>query len=650
MPITAKRPTGLFAWVQSNYTRSIIYFLGFAAAFQVIAATILAVPLAVIDEAHSPLYGPAGYALRYVPVIFALTLVWFGLQLWWYANTVQKAAGFHFVDADDEPRLCAAIERLLITMGLPAPFVGVIESPAMNAFACGISTRKSVVVVTRGLINGLNDKELEAVLAHELVHIKNGDIRLMAAANICLSNLRAMHRFNPLHFRNPIHALVCVGFPVFFPLMLIGGLVGQVAIRSAYGSRLVISSAREFVADAEAARVTKNPASLASALFRVEGKHRIHTGEHESDAMMIAGDSEGASATHPDIAERVDALARTTGSMVFNAPGAHEKAKSERFQRQAAGGESADTPSILERIGGVGGENIFGFTKLGLGLFLAALAFSLVAQSKDLLNPSAMIARMDVRPFGYALGLGDIACMVEGKDWTCRDDIVYDWSQYEDQTGTYLGYMAKGRAERQARNEERVAQLTKEHKVQSQPYTGLSGLMRDYSLDTASNGEFLYAENGYTRLWTKPPVEARIEETRRVGCFTEKLFYGDNFEAEFKREGDIGVSDLGTYIDEVTKASQIALIDGDEGLETYFQTRLSNTRVAFDLFGLEGLRAMEQALAAPTHIQAVTLLAKRVDDPGFLSGKSELRQAELKALVTRPERFVPCLALRGGAR
>ena len=425
---------------------------------------------------------------------------------------------------------------------------------------------------------------------------------------------------------------------------------GQVAIRSAYCSRLVISSAREFVADAEAARITKHPAGLASALFRVEGKHRIHAGAHESDAMMIAGDSEGASATRHEIAARVDALARTTGSMVFNAPGAHEKAKSERFRRQAAGGESDAAPSILERIGGVGGENIFGFTKLGLGLFLAALTFSLVVQAKDILNPSAMIARMDVRPFGYALGLGDIACMVEGKHWTCRDDIVYDWSQYEDQTGTYLGYMAKGRAERQARNDERVAQLTKEHNVQSQPYTGLSGLMRDYTLDTASNGEYLYAENGYTRLWPAPPVKARIEETRRVGCFTEKLFYGDNAEAEFKRDGDIGVRDLGTYIDEVIKASQIALIDGDEGLETYFQTRLSNTRVAFDLFGMEGLQEMQRALAAPTHDQAVTLLAKRVDDPGFMSGKSELRQAELKALVKRPERFIPCLALRYSGR
>jgi Zn-dependent protease with chaperone function len=80
-------------------------------------------------------------------------------------------------------------EPLTIAAGLPRPQLGAIESSALNAFACGIRRKDAVLVFTRGLIEELDDDELAAVAAHEVTHVINGDIRLIAATNVCLDTL-----------------------------------------------------------------------------------------------------------------------------------------------------------------------------------------------------------------------------------------------------------------------------------------------------------------------------------------------------------------------------------------------------------------------------------------------------------------------------
>jgi Zn-dependent protease with chaperone function len=159
------RPTGLYGWVKGNDALSLKLFAGFALAIQLMAAGLLMIPLAIIDDAHSPLLGPLGYLARYVPIVLLGCVVVFAVQMLWYTRTVRKASGYAFVDAGDEPRLCAIIEPLIVATGMAPPFVGVIETPACNAFACGISRKHVVVVVTRGLLDLLTDAELEAVLA-----------------------------------------------------------------------------------------------------------------------------------------------------------------------------------------------------------------------------------------------------------------------------------------------------------------------------------------------------------------------------------------------------------------------------------------------------------------------------------------------------
>jgi Zn-dependent protease with chaperone function len=175
---------GLYGHVRSNDVRSLALFAGFVVAFHLLAALALFVPLAMHDPDHAPLYGWTGYLVRWVPIVTVIGALLFAVQMAWHVRTVRRRTDFRFVDDRDEPRLCRIVEPLTIAAGLPTPYVGVIDSPALNAFACGIRQKDAVLVFTRGLIDALDDDELAAVAAHEIVHVVNGDIRLIAARSI----------------------------------------------------------------------------------------------------------------------------------------------------------------------------------------------------------------------------------------------------------------------------------------------------------------------------------------------------------------------------------------------------------------------------------------------------------------------------------
>ena len=180
------RVNGLYGHVRSNDARSVALFAGFVAAFHLLAMLGLLVPLAMFDPEHAPLYDWAGYLFRWVPIVTIIGAVLFAVQMAWHVRTVRSRTDFRFVDDQDEPRLCRIVEPLTIAAGLTTPHVGIIDTPALNAFACGIRQKDAVLVFTRGLIDGLDDDELAAVAAHEISHIVNGDIRLIAATNVCL--------------------------------------------------------------------------------------------------------------------------------------------------------------------------------------------------------------------------------------------------------------------------------------------------------------------------------------------------------------------------------------------------------------------------------------------------------------------------------
>jgi Zn-dependent protease with chaperone function len=187
-------PVGLYGHVRANNMRSLVLFAGFLIAFHLMAAAILTPNLLIFDWRHAPFVGRGGYTLRYMLPVTLFGALLFAVAYWWHVSAVRKDTGFHYVDDNDEPRLCRIIEPLITLAGIRTPYVGVIESPALNAFACGVRESHMVVVVTRGLIDSLDDEELEAVLAHELIHIRNRDTRLMAAANAFIGNLTWLRR------------------------------------------------------------------------------------------------------------------------------------------------------------------------------------------------------------------------------------------------------------------------------------------------------------------------------------------------------------------------------------------------------------------------------------------------------------------------
>jgi Zn-dependent protease with chaperone function len=132
------RVNGLFDWVEHNNTRSAALLLGFVLLMQPLASIGLLLPLLRFDPAHAPWYHWGGYALRYVPAVTLAAAAVFAVQMWWHVKTVRRDVGFRFVDNADEPRLCALVEPLSIAAGIPQLYVGVIDSQAMNAFACGM--------------------------------------------------------------------------------------------------------------------------------------------------------------------------------------------------------------------------------------------------------------------------------------------------------------------------------------------------------------------------------------------------------------------------------------------------------------------------------------------------------------------------------
>ncbi len=184
-------------------------------------------------------------------------------------NMLLRLTGAKKVTKREYPHLFHSLEGLSLAAGIPTPEGYVIESKSMNAFATGKGPEEGVVVVTTGLLDKLNREELEGVVAHEIAHIKNYDIRTMLLAAILVGILASLSHmliriaiFNPRGGRDGRATL-------FF---LIGGIV--LAILTPFigeAIKMTLSRKREYAADATAAVLTRNPGGLANALRKLSG-------------------------------------------------------------------------------------------------------------------------------------------------------------------------------------------------------------------------------------------------------------------------------------------------------------------------------------------------------------------------------------------
>ncbi|OIO51672.1 zinc metalloprotease HtpX [Candidatus Uhrbacteria bacterium CG_4_10_14_0_8_um_filter_58_22] len=226
-------------------------------------------------------------------------------------------SGAHEVSEKDNPYLVRMVQNLCITTGTPMPRVHVIDDPAINAFATGRDPKHSSIAVTTGAIRLLENEELEGVLAHELSHVRNYDIRVMTlvmvlAGTIVIVADLAMRSFvwGGRRRRNGDGngAAVIIGLI----LMLIAPLVAQLI-------KLAVSRRREYLADASAALITRFPNGLARALQKIQVQSQpMQSASGATAHLFIANPFSGRMSaslfsTHPPIESRIAALHRMSG-------------------------------------------------------------------------------------------------------------------------------------------------------------------------------------------------------------------------------------------------------------------------------------------------------------------------------------------------
>lgn len=208
----------------------------------------------------------------------------------------------------DHPRLYRTVENLAITTGMPMPEVYIVQDPAPNAFATGRDPQHAKVAATTGLLDIMTDAELEGVMAHELGHVRNYDIRvsmivygLVVAVGMISDLLIRMAFFRRGNNNNPV--LLIVGLVAMLIAPLIATLV-----------QLAVSRQREYLADATGAMTTRHPEALASALHKLAEYGRPLQRQNSSMAHLWIADPmkpgfmQRLFATHPPIADRVRRL------------------------------------------------------------------------------------------------------------------------------------------------------------------------------------------------------------------------------------------------------------------------------------------------------------------------------------------------------
>jgi heat shock protein HtpX len=267
-------------------------------------------------------------ALLYVPHTLVAAGIWFVAAWFFHQRIIDASVKARPIGRQDEPRVWNLLENLCISRGVPMPSLRIIESSAMNAYASGLTPERSAVTVTRGLLDGLDDAELEAVLAHELTHILNRDVRLLVVAVIFVGIFsfiaEAMGRGGlrvslarsggGRRGRSGNAGLIVI---VAIAAIAIAWIMAQLV-------RLAMSRSREYMADAGAVELTRNPDAMIGALEKISGRSTVEEAPDELRQMFLHDTQTafgGLFATHPPISKRIEALRRYAGGSLGSVEG-----------------------------------------------------------------------------------------------------------------------------------------------------------------------------------------------------------------------------------------------------------------------------------------------------------------------------------------
>jgi len=316
---------GLYSHIESNKRRSIALLLGlFGLVYLLVYAGALAGEAMSYNASLQYLARQAWQDLiAAAPLATVGTVVWIVIAYYFHQTMIDLLTGGREVSRTEEPRLYNLLENLCISRGITTPKLKVMESDALNAFATGMNERQYAITVTSGLKTALDDAELEAVLGHELTHIRNGDVRMLVIAVI-------------------IAGAIAFFAEMFFRLWFYGGFRGRrssdgdsdrgrggnfiaiviavvlVAIAWLLSSviRLALSRTREFLADAGSVELTKNPDAMIAALRKIESRGELAGATSAVMEMCVDNPREGFTdlfSTHPSIEARIKALVDVMG-------------------------------------------------------------------------------------------------------------------------------------------------------------------------------------------------------------------------------------------------------------------------------------------------------------------------------------------------
>jgi heat shock protein HtpX len=229
-------------------------------------------------------------------------------------------AGAQEIKKEDNPYVFRMVENLCITAGLPMPKIYIIQDPAPNAFATGRDPKHASIALTTGIIERLENEELEGVIAHELSHVKNYDIRLMTIVIICvgITMLLADWLLRARFFggnRGKGGQIAGIFFIVGLILAIFSPIIARLI-------QFAVSRKREFLADASGSLLTRYPEGLAKALEKISQYDRPVARASNATAHLYISNPFGAKtargfakffSTHPPVEERVAALRKMGG-------------------------------------------------------------------------------------------------------------------------------------------------------------------------------------------------------------------------------------------------------------------------------------------------------------------------------------------------
>lgn len=260
-----------------------------------------------------------GAILGIIPLVMAFVGVWFVVAWLFHTRMISLMSGSRYVTRRERPDLYNLLENLCIAQGVPMPDLYIIDDAARNAFASGINDKTYAITLTSGLINGLEKDEIEAVLAHELAHIRNNDARLLITSIIFCGLFGFMAQLLWRLFRHGGRFVAGErkGGPLL-ALLLTSIVILWLGYFFTLWSRFALSRTREFDADAMAVEMTKNPDAMMRALLRIKGFGRIR--DLPDDISLMCIDSQhrffGMFRTHPPIHKRLEVLSRLTGTPI----------------------------------------------------------------------------------------------------------------------------------------------------------------------------------------------------------------------------------------------------------------------------------------------------------------------------------------------